>query len=284
MAIPNSIHAQPQTGASGKFFSRLLDTSLSKRSKTAEIQAEVRRLIRREMIAAETPAPPVNLRRFAKHLGVQDIVSAPLAVRGRLILENGQLLVEVSDQLDELNQRITTAHELGHIILERERVALSKSVNANVRAAVSHRLIESLCDYSAHEILLPRWWIEENLLRMGRKFAAALEMSQSSGLPLDFVVVRLIELQFVQWRAVWCARSDQGIHVLRSIPTWNDAFLSRVVVSNDMGSPLRASWETSEVVSGHLEITIQGETTTFRAQCFRKDSTTSICVIYTGRD
>ncbi|MGQ0547025.1 MAG: ImmA/IrrE family metallo-endopeptidase, partial [Betaproteobacteria bacterium] len=90
------------------------------------------------MISAGVDHPPTNLERLAKHLNVEAISYAPLSMRARLMMDCGKLIAEINEDLDPFARRWSLAHELAHVVLERERLGLATTVGQNVERAVSN--------------------------------------------------------------------------------------------------------------------------------------------------
>ncbi len=94
--------------------------------------AEARRLINRTTIAAGVDQPPVDLDRLAGYLNVRRIVSVPLPMQGRVVMDNNELVVEVNEKLDTCDRQRCIAHELAHIVLESERMDIATTSGVNV--------------------------------------------------------------------------------------------------------------------------------------------------------
>src|SRR4051794_11213037 len=66
---------------------------------------------------AEMVQPPFSMSRAASFQGVRTIRTAPMAGDGRLVPEEGQLVIEVNESHTRGKQRFTVAHEIAHTLL-----------------------------------------------------------------------------------------------------------------------------------------------------------------------
>ncbi|HEV2969196.1 MAG TPA: ImmA/IrrE family metallo-endopeptidase [Pirellulales bacterium] len=265
-----------------RFYNRLLDSAAEQRSKSKATQAEAMRLVRRELIAAGTDAPPTDLKRLAKHLGVQRVAIVPLAMRGRLMLSGSDVEIEINGDLDEWSRRHTIAHELVHLVLEKDRVAMARAAGSNVKKRIAHGLIEQLCDLGADEILLPREWLAEKLKRSRPSMDLVVHISNHLDLPVDFVATRIVNLGLQPWRTIWCGRSKRKSYLVKSAPAWDELFLAGLDILDADESPVTKCWDHNEVEKGTVVIRIHGELHDFPSHCLKIAHDSVFGILYTG--
>lgn len=265
------------------FYSKLFESAVEGRSKTKRIQSAAIRLINSEMIAARSNVPPADLRRLASHLGVQEVLLVPLASRGRLLMDGTNVLIEINEELDDFRRKHTVAHELAHLVLEKDRVAVARAAGYNVDKPFSHSLMEQLCDLCADEVLLPESWLRDELTKERSSLKSVVEIALHAELSIEFVVTRIIDLELRPWRAIWCFNTHGRIHVSKSVPLWDESFLASVEICDSGDSPLRNCWSCSNITQGNVVLTIHGEQTCYPAQCLRTSGDAALCILYTGR-
>jgi Zn-dependent peptidase ImmA (M78 family) len=265
-----------------RFYNRMFDAALEQHSTAKAVQGEAIRLVRRELLASGSHIPPIDLNRVAKRLRVQRIEVLPLAMRGRLVLTDAGVVIEINDSLSAWDQRHTIAHELAHLVLERDRVASSSAAGMNVKRRMAHGLIERLCDLCADEMLLPSEWLDDRLKRARPSLRVVLDISTDANAPVDIVATRVVNLAFQPWRAIWCKRQRGKYCLEKSIPQWDEAFLASVDVLESDDSPLMQCSERNEVVTGSVELRIRGEKHCFPSQCIRLADDSVFAILYTG--
>jgi len=261
------------------YYRRIRDVGAERRSKNKAVRGEALRLINSEMISAGIEHPPADLVRFAQHLGVHEIRFIPLVMRGRLVMEGRRLVAEVNEDLNDLERQRTVAHELAHVVLERERIAQATTVGQNVSRVAGNNLIEKLCDICGDEILLPREWLRVRLSNNDASLGTLLEIASSSNLSVDFVLARVIELRIKSWRAIWCMNVSDKAKILRSMPYWSESFLPWIDVEDNPTSPLRKCLETGDLTRGQLALLIEGERQPYFAECMRTGRDVVLCLL-----
>jgi Zn-dependent peptidase ImmA (M78 family) len=101
----------------------------------------------RSQFCNSTAAPP--LKALVEHLGVAEVRERPLDRDARLVKQSGQLIIEVNSLYSQARRRLSIAHELGHLIVDR------CSATPNEHWGKTDPSIESLCDRLAYAILSP---------------------------------------------------------------------------------------------------------------------------------
>jgi Zn-dependent peptidase ImmA (M78 family) len=260
---------------------RLKESSGAQRSKNRAMAAEALRLVNLSTTAAGVDQPPTDLHQLAQYLGVREIRYVPLAMRGRLIIDDKELVVEVNEELEGVDRQRCVAHELAHVVLERERIKLAIASERNADRSISHSLIEKLCDLCGDEIVLPREWLHKQLLIAGSSLVSIVEIASRAILPVDFVVTRIIDLELRPWRAIWWMRHDGKFQIGKSVPHWDDTFLVWIDLVDGPTSPVFKCWETRTMTEGELTLRIDGEEHQYAVECVRSDDSTVLSIVYT---
>lgn len=268
---------------SAAFYRHLRASVAERASNTKAIRAEALRRVRCEMISAGVAEPPVNLRSLALRLKLRDIVFVPLPMRGRVMLDGNNVVVEVNENLGQHERRWTIAHELAHLILEKERVAIAEESGRNIDRSISHGMIEQLCDLCADEILLPQEWLRKKLPKGRGSLQAVVEISRRADVSVDFTVTRLIELGLQPWRAIWCVKVNQEIQIVKSVPHWDESFLVGINVLNVEMTPISSSLESDAITQGYITLQIHDDDIRYPAQCAQISKDTVLCILHTGR-
>lgn len=212
---------------------------------------------------------PAQLDAIARNAGVRAIRVVPLAMRGRLMLEEGTYVIEVSASLDAFEQQFVIAHELGHILVEISTLAEcpDRSERARRGGASSYQLVERLCDVAAAELLLPSEFVRDSLRGTSPNINAVLDLARVSQLPIAFTVQRIIEAGFWVCRFVWWARGPHGISALRSVPSATPEFLASIALVPTANCAVIRAFEQESVVTGEVVIETWGSVESYRTEC-----------------
>src|SRR5882724_3369028 len=84
-------------------------------------------------------APPFSLDPLTEYLGVSEVRERLLDRDARLIDESGRLVIEVNSLFPAVRRRLSVAHEIGHLIVNR------CSTDDRVSWGCHSSAIESLC-------------------------------------------------------------------------------------------------------------------------------------------
>jgi hypothetical protein len=128
---------------------------------------------------------PVYLADVARQLGVT-ICDRRGTAEGRLCLKGGRATIEVSPDVRGARRRFTIAHELGHAFLLHPDRPLS---GATVDRWPTE---EAFCNDFAATVLLPRAWLESQLVDTPPTLAALLRLAHTSQVSPTACAVRLL--------------------------------------------------------------------------------------------
>jgi len=95
--------------------------------------------------------PPFPLDPLAKHFGVSEVRERPLDRDARLTRESGRLVIEVNSLFPRVRQRLSIAHEIGHLIVD------YCSPDKGSHWEHHDNEVESLCNRLAGQLLAPDW-------------------------------------------------------------------------------------------------------------------------------
>lgn len=131
---------------------------------------------------------PVDLERLAHELGVQEIVRTSMVEDGRTTWIDGRPRIELRSDRPHQRSRFTLAHELGHILIARdERVARRTH-------ALESDEVETLCDWIAASILMPRQWVSRYAPREKYNLSLLRVIANKADVSLSAAAVRLAEV------------------------------------------------------------------------------------------
>jgi len=101
-------------------------------------------------------SPPFSLKPLVEHFGVSEVRERPLDYDARLTLESGRLLIEVNSIFPKARRRLSVAHEIGHLIIDR--------CSPEGDSHWGHRdpAIESLRKRLAGQLLAPDWALRKH--------------------------------------------------------------------------------------------------------------------------
>ena len=204
--------------------------------------------------AAGVTLMPRDLEKLARKLQVP-VLEEPLDCRGRIVLEAGQLVIEINHRLSAFEKRKTLAHELGHLILDKEGItrAYLQGGHRGRISRLEYDAIEKSCDVAADELLLPERWLENQLPR-DPSLESLLKTAAGSGCDLDFVATRVLDLgHWTGCHFLWWKRAGDRMVVSRSLPAEDDAALAFYESVGSDSLPWRALTEKC-LVRGRLRI------------------------------
>jgi len=248
-----------------RYFEAIAERALAGRDNRRAIEARVRRQIERERIAAGVTAPPVDLQRMSRHLGVKEIRCVPLAMNGRIVEDDG-VVVEINEKLSPFLRKVTLAHELSHIVLEPGRVNRTRQRSGieDGRFARGSTEIEALCDLAARQLLLPARWLLQRIGEASPSIGLARAVGEESACDLGFVLMRLIEMGASHCRLLWWSRVGTGFCATQSYPRTDEVFLARLTPAGGDVSLLR---DCEDGTRGVLTLRAGEEETRYRAEC-----------------
>ena len=108
------------------------------------------------MLPDYTGSAPVNVRLFARALGLEVIVDPQMdkAVSGKIERTPNGFKITVNGQHNRQRQRFTLAHEIGHYALHQEQIGTGITDDAMYRSSLGGALEEQANDFAAN-LLMP---------------------------------------------------------------------------------------------------------------------------------
>jgi Zn-dependent peptidase ImmA (M78 family) len=213
--------------------------------------------------------PPTDLQAVARHLGVEAIRYTVLSMKGRLVLENGgDVVIEINNALPVLRQRHVLAHELGHLLLEPDRLTKSATLGHAIRIkqAWQFQKLEERCDEAACEILIPTDWL---LAHQATSLGQAAKQANDAGVELELLVTRLIDLGVWEGERLWWVTGSSPYQLLKSYPPWDDDFLARVSFDPLTQDLIGAATRSSIPESGRISAVVQDEAVDYQAEAMK---------------
>lgn len=256
------------------YYNRLAMRMRDQRNPGRSREAEARRKVQTVMLRVGATGPPINLNDIAARLDVGAIRLVPLSMRGRLMLEGLDIVLEINQELSPLEQRFTIAHELCHLMLDDGRVSKSTAIGRSDRTLSTKDFseLERLCDVGAIEVLMPADWIRSISLRPP-SFDEAVGLAARAEVDFARLAKRLIEEGAWVGRLVWFRLHEGKPVVSKAFPEWEEDFLARMSL---IGSEtlVEASLRDGSMQQGNLELQILGESHAFHANCLPVSSGT----------
>lgn len=241
------------------FYKGLYRANAERRSRRTAQSGEVRRRVAGLLARVRYAGPPTNLDAIAGHLQVKSIRTSPLSMRGRVLFERGGVVIELNEQLEPIERRYVLAHELGHLILEGDRIAkaLAQSV------AWKYRQTEELCNQAALELLLPTDWL---LANQPKTMAAAVETANRAEISVDVLAPKLVDTGVWKGDRLWWLSAEPPYRLLRSHPSWDADFIDRVSIGQRSIDLIRACSESANCKVADIDAEIVGESVIYKAE------------------
>jgi Zn-dependent peptidase ImmA (M78 family) len=171
---------------------------------------------------------PIDLELLARELGVREIARTPMVEDGRTTWVEGRPRIELRSDRPHQRSRFTLAHEIGHILIARdERVA------RRTRALQSDD-VETLCDWIAASILMPRPWMSKYARRERFNLSLLRMIANRADVSLAAAAVRLAEVS---------GRTCVLLRWQRSSERW--LVVSQAAVPREYSGGLQATSETN---------------------------------------
>src|SRR5258708_1079676 len=101
-------------------------------------------------------SPPSSLTPLVEHFGIAEVRETPLHRHARLFLQSSPLFIEVNSLFPSARRRLSIAHEIGHLIVDR------CSTDSKGSWGREDPAIEALCDRLAGGILAPDWALRKH--------------------------------------------------------------------------------------------------------------------------
>lgn len=131
---------------------------------------------------------PVDLPKLARSLGVTEIVMEELTEDGRTIWDDRGPRIELRADRPEARTRFTLAHEIAHVLIERDQTVARRT------QGLDHDEVETLCDWIAASILMPRDWVRRYAERSEYNLSLVRLVARRADVSLSAAAVRLAEV------------------------------------------------------------------------------------------
>lgn len=132
---------------------------------------------------------PVDLEQLASALGVIEIVSTDLTEDGRTSwVHGGRPRIELRADRPATRTRFTLAHEIGHILIDQDETIAHRT------HGLAHDDIETLCDWIAASILMPRDWVQQYADRDRYSLSLLRMVAHRADVSLAAAAVRMAEV------------------------------------------------------------------------------------------
>src|SRR6266446_3748472 len=156
---------------------------------------EIVKLVARLKASASCTRFPTDVNKLAEAVGIVMVRDVPLAMRGCLLREPGGFVVEINSQLPRLDRRFVLAHEVTHILIERDQLLQStqrfERNSGHRRLGYNH--IEELCDFGAREILLPLNSLRAELRRAEPSLPFVMKLSKETESSIAVTIEQICE-------------------------------------------------------------------------------------------
>lgn len=252
-----------------RFHYARMDRIRATRNRKRSQEREVIDKVQKACLSAGTFNPPRDLARLARNIGIDEVRVHPLANRADITLEGHRLVIELSDQLTEFDRRFSLGHEIGHMLLEGDRIK-ALFVDRARQAVSRHAYIEMerKCDLAAAELLLPEEWLVDQLDLHRPSLAAMKRIADAAQVPVDFVIDRALRAGIIQAQAIWWRLKEDRLFAWRVLPDEGglaDAWVD--IEPASYSSILGAALQDIEIVSGNLTFTFRGSPFTSHWEC-----------------
>lgn len=131
---------------------------------------------------------PVDLERLAAALGVREILPTDLTEDGRTTWVDGRPRIELRADRPATRTRFTLAHEIGHILLDQDETVAHRT------HGLAHDDVETLCDWIAASILMPRDWVRRYSNRDRYNLTLLRLVAHKADVSLSAAAVRIAEV------------------------------------------------------------------------------------------
>lgn len=255
-------------------FQILVNKMYEKKSVWEAKVGELCRRIRFVKSEAGCDKMPTDLLRLALHLNVKTR-EVPLAMRGRLLRENGNFVVEVNADLSSFDKRQTLAHELSHLIIEHKYLSLIPNREDRSRVLAMEGLfkIEKLCDEVANEILLPLLWLSSRIGTSKPSLNLLQAIVSESATSLDYVIARVLSKRLWYCRFIWWQKEIAV--AIKSYPSSN----IEILLENPKTSLITRSLVEQKFMDGQEKLIIEGKKDIYQIQCIPLDKTNVLAML-----
>lgn len=208
---------------------------------------------------------PVDLERIAESLGVIETVATELTEDGRTTWVDGRPRIELRADRPTTRMRFTLAHEIAHVLIERDRTVARRTQGLN------HDDVEILCDWIAASILMPRAWIQRYAERSLYNLSLIRLVAHRADVSLSAATVRLAEVG---------GRTCMLLRLQRSPRRW--VVVGHAAVPSEYHGVLEVPPESSSLIDGlvsrrdtwrELVLSVRGQTLRAHAHLDRSGKT-----------
>jgi Zn-dependent peptidase ImmA (M78 family) len=255
----------------------LNDRLIPRRRRDRDARAEVRKRIAKLKAECSCDRFPTDVCALAQAVGIREIRSVPLSIRGRIVSDNGGIVAELNEDLSFRAQRFVLAHEIAHILLARDLANTgARNVFGSVGSKKSHTFVENLCDFAAREVLLPENTVRKEL--KSRPVSLDFVTTLASEADCDVEVVAECICDLPGCREVlflFCRAMASGLEVLRVVPNRSTAF----ELADSEHNLVRRTLRERMAITGTQELWANGNRTTVAAEAFSADSENAVLLI-----
>jgi len=248
------------------------------RAAIAEVQREARSLA----IEAGCEAVPRDFMKIARYLNAEDIRYVPLAMRGRIMNENGTLFIEINSGLQNHEKRFTVAHEIGHIIVEKQALfAEGKYMKGQFNSKTApHSVVERLCDAVAEELLVPLPWLEESVYEEKTSINLLKKIAEEAEISISVVAKRVYDEELWRCRFIWWKKDVDNFRAVKSYPYYEDDFLAHIETVDPLNSLLAKCNNEGSAVRGKERLRMGDETYLYDMECSPLNEEDILSVLY----
>ncbi len=244
----------------------ILDGIAKSRHRDGRLKADLIRKIAALKSRAGCDSFPTGVDQLAHAVGIHRIRYVPLAITGRLVREPRGLVAEINTDLSPRDRRFVLAHEVAHLILERDAInsASQRLQRAGQSTGLGYKQVESLCDYGAREILLPAASLRAELKKHKPDLKVVSAIADEAQCSAEVVAGRICE-PFGPWEGIsflWWKFGERGAEIVEIIPS----SAALVELADEHNSLSRRALFTSSVVAGHETIWVGTGPRCFSAQ------------------
>ena len=131
---------------------------------------------------------PVDLQKLAESLGVTEVLLTELVEDGRTTWIDGRPKIELRADRPATRTRFTLAHEIAHILVAQDQTVARRT------QGLDHDVLETLCDWVAAALLMPREWMQRFADRDNYNLSLLRLVANSADVSLSAAAVRLAEV------------------------------------------------------------------------------------------
>lgn len=199
---------------------------------------------------------PVNLEELATSLGVTSITNTKMVEDGRTTWIDGKPRIELRSDRPASRIRFTLAHEIAHVLVEKDQTVARRTQNLN------HDDVETLCDWVAASILMPRSWIQRYAEKPEYNLSLIRLVAHRAEVSLSAAAVRIAEVG---------GRTCMLLRLQRAPKRW--LIVGHAAVPRQFVGALAPTPETSDLLDqlanrrdSWREITLQASGTSLKAR------------------